>query len=65
MHKEMQEVLDFNYQHFFGEFKQFITAELFNNFSSCIKIYNNGLSNDYKIIVRQSDLAHLQNLFLR
>lgn len=32
MHKEMQEVLEYNFQHFYGNFRKIITNELIDNF---------------------------------
>lgn len=42
MHKEMQEVLQHNYHHFFGEFRKIITKELVLNFEKCVRVHNNG-----------------------
>jgi hypothetical protein len=42
MHDEMQEVLQHNYNHFFGEFRSIITKELVTNFEKCVRIHNNG-----------------------
>lgn len=42
MHHEMQEVLQHNYNHFFGEFRNIITKELVDNFEKCVRLHNNG-----------------------
>ena len=42
MHQDMQEVLQHNYNHFFGEFQQIITKELVSNFERCVRVHNNG-----------------------
>ena len=42
MHQEMQEVLEFNYQHFFGEFKKIIVDELVDNFCAVLTKVNHG-----------------------
>jgi hypothetical protein len=38
----MQQVLQHNYHHFFGEFRNIITKELVTNFEKCVRIHNNG-----------------------
>jgi len=40
--RDMQSVLTFNKQHFFGEFRNLIVNELVDNFDQCIRIWNNG-----------------------
>jgi hypothetical protein len=42
MHNDMQEVLQHNYNHFFGEFRQIITKELVSNFERCVRVHTNG-----------------------
>lgn len=40
MYKEMQEVLDYNFKHFYGKFKEIIVNELVDNFKGCLTAYN-------------------------
>lgn len=40
--KDMQCVLSYNRQHFFGEFRRILVNELVDNFDQCIRIWNNG-----------------------
>jgi len=40
--EEMQPVLEFNKQHFFGKFREIIVGELVDNFDTCLRIWNNG-----------------------
>lgn len=42
MHKEMQEILDYNFNHFYGNFREIIVDELIENFRSVIGQWNNG-----------------------
>lgn len=42
MHDEMKEVLEYNYNHFFGEFKEIIVNELVDNFEGVLMQFNNG-----------------------
>lgn len=40
MHQEMQEVLDYNFNHFYGKFKELIVVEMVNNFETAVKKHN-------------------------
>ena len=42
MYEEMKETLEYNYNHFFGEFKQLIVNELVDNFESILAQFNHG-----------------------
>ena len=42
MHHDMQEVLKFNYDHFYGKFKHIIVDELVDNFAGILSQINNG-----------------------
>lgn len=42
MHYEMREVLEFNFNHFYGDFKTIIVRELLENFKSIAGQWNNG-----------------------
>ena len=42
MHQEMQEVLLYNYNHFYGDFKRIIVNELVDNFEGVLMQINNG-----------------------
>ena len=42
MHEEMRETLEYNYNHFFGEFKEIIVNELVDNFEGVLMQFNNG-----------------------
>jgi hypothetical protein len=46
MHQEMQEVLDYNFNHFYGDFKTIIVNELVDNFQGCLNQYNCGRIGD-------------------
>lgn len=50
MHLEMNEVLDYNFNHFFGDFKKIIMKELITNFQNCITVWNNNTGfEQYKV----------------
>ena len=40
MYEEMREVLEYNFDHFYGEFKTIIVDELVDNFESCLDKWN-------------------------
>ena len=42
MHQEMREILEFNFNHFYGEFKTIIVQELLENFKNIARQWNNG-----------------------
>ena len=42
MHKEMQEVLDYNFNYFYGNFKKYIVNEMCDNFNNILTQVNNG-----------------------
>jgi len=42
MHEEMREILEFNFNHFYGEFKTIIVRELLENFKGIAGQWNNG-----------------------
>lgn len=65
MHREMQNILDHNYNHFYTDFKTLITDELLDNFKTCISIYNNGRMDDRTIPIQHLDFAQIKKLFLR
>lgn len=48
MYQEMQEVIDYNYNWFYGGFKQYIVNELVDNFHRCIIQHNVGRDASFK-----------------
>lgn len=65
MYKEMQEVLEFNHQHFYGKFKEIIVNELVDNFEVCTKQYNMGISDRYKLPTELVDFEKVKALLLQ
>ena len=60
MHLEMNEVLTFNFDHFFGNFKTIIMQELIINFQNCIKIWNNNTGfEQYKVNIDHCNFKSL------
>lgn len=58
MHQEMQEVLQHNYNHFFGEFRNIITKELVLNFEKCVRVHNNGRVDERVVNIIDYDAAY-------
>lgn len=65
MYKEMQEILDFNYDHFYNKFKEIIVNELVDNFEVCTKQYNLGLSDRYKLPTELFKFDQIKRLLLQ
>lgn len=65
MHRDMKSVLQYNYEHFYNDFKNIIIDELLNNFQTCIQIYNNGRTDDRYINLSNTDFQQLRTIFLR
>jgi hypothetical protein len=61
MYKEMQDILEFNFNHFYSKFKNIIVDELVTNFKDIIVEWN---SNDpaYPIDTNQIDFDQVQRL---
>lgn len=54
MHKEMQEVLDHNFLHFYGKFKEIIVDEMLDNFKNALHQWNHA-----RIDGRVVDASHI------
>ena len=65
MHQEMKEILDFNFNHFFGEFKQIIVKEMLQNFEGVFRKWNNGRFDDKIIDLSVIDFDAVEKLFLQ
>lgn len=62
--QQMQPVLQFNKQHFFGEFRERIVDELLCNFDTCMRIWNNGRV-DGRELPLHPDLTSVKRMLLR
>jgi hypothetical protein len=57
MHMEMREILEYNYNHFYGEFKKIIVNELVDNFEGVLMQVNNGrIPNNHSRFHQRYDL---------
>ena len=64
MHTEMQEILDYNHNHFYSEFKNIIVDELVDNFKKCVFMYNRDLSERYQLPEYLLNYDHIKNTLL-
>ena len=62
MYFEMQSILEFNYKHFFSNFKNIIVDELVNNFEGFMRQYNNGNLSDEVYDIESLNLPEVKRL---
>lgn len=65
MHQEMQDVLEYNHQHFYTNFKTLIVNELVDNFEICVKQYNLGISDRFQFRLHNVNLDQVKTLLLQ
>ena len=65
MHHEMQDVLEYNHQHFYTNFKTIIVNELVDNFEICVKQYNLGISDRFQFRLHNVNLDQVKTLLLQ
>lgn len=58
--KEMQEILDFNFNHFYNDFKKLVVNELVENFASCMNQWNHGRMDDKIYDIDYKDLEEVK-----
>lgn len=63
-HKEMQEVLDYNYNHFYGEFKKIIVDELLDNFKKQVNWYNHDRIERHRLPIDRINFQQVRTLML-
>jgi hypothetical protein len=65
MEREMREVLEYNFYHFYGKFKQIIVNELVDNFHNCLYQANNGRWGDNLLLINNVDYEQVKKLLLK
>ena len=65
MEREMREVLEYNFYHFYGKFKQIIVNELVDNFHNCLYQANNGKWGDNLLLIDSVDYEQVKKLLLK
>jgi len=64
MFDKMQDILEFNHQHFYGKFKEIIVNELVDNFEGCAKKYNLHLSDWRQVPTHLINFEKVKKLLL-
>jgi len=65
MHREMQPVLEHNFNHLWSGFRHQIVNELVNNFETCVRLWNNGRVDGRELPLHKIDLARTKEILLR
>jgi hypothetical protein len=65
MHKEMQPVLEHNFDHLWTTFRHHIVHELVNNFERSVRLWNNGRIDGKELPLQNIDLARVKEILLR
>jgi hypothetical protein len=65
MHREMQPVLEHNFNHLWSGFRHQIVNELVNNFETCVRLWNNGRIDGKELPLHDIDLARAKEILLR
>ncbi len=64
MHLDMNEILEYNYKHFFGKFREIIVDELIDNFKKCIFLYNKDRSERFQLPAKRLDYDKIKKILL-
>ena len=64
MFNEMQSVLEFNQEHFYGNFKTIVIDELVDNFKQAVMLYNKDLSERFKIPDQVLDFDKIRKILI-
>jgi hypothetical protein len=65
MHREMQPVLEHNFNHLWSGFRHQIVDELVNNFERSVRLWNNGRIDGKELPLHDVDLARAKEILLR
>jgi hypothetical protein len=65
MHSEMQEILNFNFNHFYGKFKEIIIDEMLDNFKKCIHLYNKDKSERFRVAENNLNYETIKEILMR
>jgi len=64
MYNEMQEVLEYNHQHFYGKFREIIVDELLWNFKKQVNWYNHDRIERYRLPIDRINFEQVRRLIL-
>lgn len=65
MHREMQPVLEHNFNHLWTTFRQHIVHELVNNFERSVRLWNNGRIDGRELPLHKINLEQVKQILLR
>lgn len=65
MHQEMQPVLEYNFNHMWGNFRQLIVNELVDNFERSLRLWNNGRVDRKDLPLQEIDFNSVKLALLR
>ena len=65
MHSEMHEILNYNYNHFYGKFKEIIIDEMLDNFQKCIHLYNKDKSERFRVQEGNLNYKSIKEILIR
>ena len=65
MYREMHEILKFNKEHFYGNFKNIIVDEMVDNFRMCIKQSNLTTDKKFQILLDNINLEQVKKILLK
>lgn len=67
MHREMEDILNYNFNHLYSDFKTIIVKELLDNFQSAIAAWNNngGLTYDRSVDISMINFEEVQKRLLQ
>lgn len=65
MHQEMQPVLEYNFNHLWGNFRHRIVNELVDNFERSIRLWNNGRIDGKELPLQKINTAKVKEILLR
>ncbi len=64
MYLEMQEILEYNFVHFYGQFKEVIVDELIENFQKCIFLNNKDKSDRFRLPQHNLDYVQIKKILM-
>jgi hypothetical protein len=67
MHREMEDILNYNFNHLYGDFKTIIVKELLDNFQAAIATWNSngGLTHDRPADISMINFEEVQKRLLQ
>lgn len=64
MYADMKETLDYNFNHFYGNFKEIVVDEMLENFKSVVAQWNNGRIGDKRMDMSTINFDHVKKVLI-